>query len=585
MAKNIITVGATDSFYVVETLSSRGPAFDGRIKPDLVAFGQDGSSGAAALVAGTALLLQHAYKLQHQDTLPSSALVKAALINSADEVGSAGPDYISGFGSLNTTNSIRAIAEGKHFQGSVTNGGTSTVPIVIPPGVDQFKITMVYTDPPAQANSFKALVNDLDLEVIHLATGQSWKPWTLNKAAHPDSLLLPAIRNRDSLNNVEQISINQPAPGDYELRVFGRTINTASQSFALVYKMDSINSFEWTYPTRNDPVMAGIIGVARWNSTYVGNGIIEFSANGGLSWQLIGSEQLSKDYFKWQIPDSFHRGILRMTINGNPYLSDTFVISRPIQVKVGFNCADSVLLTWNKIENADQYSIQALSSNFLQPVALRTDTAFIFAKSDINSQHFTVAPLQQTSEGTKGFTIDYETQGVACYLQEFLAQLVSNKASISLILGSTYNLQQIEIQQDKGPVFASFQTIADPNQLSYLIENANLHPGVNKFRAKLTLNSGAVIYSNEEIVYFLPDHDFIFFPNPAPISKGFVVLRKNPDDATLILYDVYGKRVRQFLLQDIVNPISTASLQGGLYFAVVLDGNGKRIATQKIVLQ
>ena len=58
MAKNILTVGATDSFSIVAALSSKGPAHDGRVKPELVAFGEDGSSGAAALVSGTSLLLQ-----------------------------------------------------------------------------------------------------------------------------------------------------------------------------------------------------------------------------------------------------------------------------------------------------------------------------------------------------------------------------------------------------------------------------------------------------------------------------------------------------------------------------------------------
>ena len=38
MAKNIITVGHIDSLGNVLSLSSRGPAYDGRIKPELVAF-------------------------------------------------------------------------------------------------------------------------------------------------------------------------------------------------------------------------------------------------------------------------------------------------------------------------------------------------------------------------------------------------------------------------------------------------------------------------------------------------------------------------------------------------------------------
>ena len=62
MAKNIITVGHIDSLGNVLSPSSRGPAYDGRIKPELVAFAQDGSSGAAAIVSGISLVLQQAYQ-------------------------------------------------------------------------------------------------------------------------------------------------------------------------------------------------------------------------------------------------------------------------------------------------------------------------------------------------------------------------------------------------------------------------------------------------------------------------------------------------------------------------------------------
>ena len=77
MAKNILTVGAVDSFGNVAPLSSRGPAYDGRIKPELVAFQKNGTSEAAALVSGTALLLQQYYKNQNADSVLPSALVKS----------------------------------------------------------------------------------------------------------------------------------------------------------------------------------------------------------------------------------------------------------------------------------------------------------------------------------------------------------------------------------------------------------------------------------------------------------------------------------------------------------------------------
>ena len=93
MAKNILTAGATDSFYTIPSLSSRGPAYDGRVKPELVAQGEDGSSGAAAIVSGVAAALQQSYKINNGGNLPSSALIKAILINSANDVGPAKVDF------------------------------------------------------------------------------------------------------------------------------------------------------------------------------------------------------------------------------------------------------------------------------------------------------------------------------------------------------------------------------------------------------------------------------------------------------------------------------------------------------------
>ena len=220
MAKNILTVGATDSFGVVEPLSSKGPAHDGRVKPELVAFGEDGSSGAAALVSGTALILQNAY-LDLYDSLPSNALLKAFILNSADDVGINEVDYANGFGSLNARNAVHTIHAGRFYSGSVANGERKDFSVTVPVGIKKLKLTLVWNDQPALPNAEKALINDLDILLENTSTGNTWRPWVLNSFPHPDSLLKPAERKRDSLNNVEQITIDNPDAGVYHFKVNG----------------------------------------------------------------------------------------------------------------------------------------------------------------------------------------------------------------------------------------------------------------------------------------------------------------------------------------------------------------------------
>src|SRR4030095_6082271 len=174
----------------------------------------------------------------------------------------------------------------------------------------------------------------------------------------------------DSLNNVEQISVDNPSVGTYQMRIYGLTVTNGSQAYSIVYETDTVDRFEWNFPTRNDPVHAGNMEVARWSESFDVLGNLEFSGNNGTSWQLISSNvNLENKYTRWHVPDSFSNGILKMTVNGKVFTSDTFVISKNIQLKVGFVCEDSVLLHWNKIDRANRYQLYGLTANFLQPVS------------------------------------------------------------------------------------------------------------------------------------------------------------------------------------------------------------------------
>jgi hypothetical protein len=178
MSKNSISVGATDSFYMIETLSSRGPAFDGMLKPEVVAFGVDGSSGAAALVSGAALLLQQLLHGQN-GAHPPAALVKSLLITGAKRQNQSGPDYVYGYGHLDAQNALK-IANNKHYlTGNIRNGDQQTFSLPVPPGTASLKVTLCWTDTAAMPGAAKALINDLDLSVTD-PEGNIFLPWTLS---------------------------------------------------------------------------------------------------------------------------------------------------------------------------------------------------------------------------------------------------------------------------------------------------------------------------------------------------------------------------------------------------------------------
>ena len=295
-AKNVIATGASDNvpgtlaetydLYAdgIDTMadfSSRGPCADGRIKPDLVAPGtwiasaasraapdeasiawtaiddfyvyMGGTSMSGPHAAGAAAVFVQFYQATHTNAVPSPALVKAALINSADELDEANggpgpvPNNDEGWGRINLENIITTNFSGapRAFQyvdqtTLLTNGQVYTQHIFVRSAGQPLKVTLAYTDVPGFPGALPALVNDLDLEVA-APDGTLYRG---NQFGAGESV--PNAPTPDKLNNVEGVFLTDPAPGDYQVRVRGTKIvqdaltNTAAidQDFALVVSGD-----------------------------------------------------------------------------------------------------------------------------------------------------------------------------------------------------------------------------------------------------------------------------------------------------------------------------------------------------------
>jgi hypothetical protein len=586
MAKNIITVGATDSFGNVAFLSSRGPAYDGRIKPELIAFGEDGSSGAAAHTSGTVLLLQQYYKEKHSGTLPPASLIKAVLVNSADDRGTKGPDYQSGYGSLNAYKALQGIVNDQYYSGSVTQGVTQTFSLPVAANTRQLKLTLCWTDPSAVANAPKALINDLDLELVNTG-GQVWQPWVLSPAPIIDSLLLPAVRKKDTLNNVEQITIENPVAGTYTIRVKGFSIPAGSQLFFIAWQAIAADQFQWQFPVSVDYVRGGENNLVRWSSTFnSAAGLLEYSLNKGVSWQTVNdATTLAAGSTYFPAPDTCSTALLRMTINGQVFTSDTFTISTLIPVRVGFNCPDSAMLYWNKVPGITTYVVYRLGEKYLQPLITLADTSLIIHQPG-NNLWYTVAPVMGNRQGMKAYTINYQTQGVDCYLKNFLVDLENgNTGMLFAEIGTTYNVKSITFEKLTGHVYQPLQTIQPVTTLTFELADKNLADGVNTYRVKIELTNGKILYSDPQSIYYFLTTRYIIFPNPVKATGSLWVLTKEePENTQLLLYNTLGQSVLQYRLSQTAETIPLYGLKSGIYF-ILIQKNGKKDFAGRVMVQ
>ncbi len=294
--KNVLTTGASENvpgtlamtygLYAdgpdtMADFSSRGPCEDGRIKPDFVAPGtwiasmasgaaydlasvswtviddyyvyMGGTSMSGPYASGAAAVFVQYYKAQHAGAVPSPALVKAALINSAQELdvlnGGPGPipNQEEGWGRITLTNIVftNLNTAPRYFEYVdqtvlLTDGQVYSRPSLVRNSDQPLKITLAYTDVPGFPGAIPALVNDLDLEVV----GPDGTLYRGNQFAGNESV--PNAPSPDTLNNVEGVHLAQPLPGDYLVRVRARRVvqdarldtTAIDQDFALVISGD-----------------------------------------------------------------------------------------------------------------------------------------------------------------------------------------------------------------------------------------------------------------------------------------------------------------------------------------------------------
>ena len=585
MAKNIVTVGSVDSLYRISLLSSKGPAYDGRVKPELVAFGMDGSSGAAAIVSGTALLLQQLYKEQNNGQLPAAGLIRSMLLNSADDIGPKEIDFQSGYGSLNAYRALEGMVNKRYFAGSLSQGQTQRFTLDLPSNVRRLKITVCWNDPPANANDNQALVNDLDLRLVHALSANSWRPWVLNSVPHPDSLKQLPVRNRDSINNTEQITLDYPAPGMYEIELNGFRIPQGFQSYYISYQWDTVNQFKWLYPTASDPVFRNQNNILRWTSTFQpGTGRLYYSLDSGINWEVIDDNlELDKNYYQWTAPDSFSTVIFRMLIDQQAFNSDTAVLSSRLGTGIGFNCPDSFLIYWDKTDNnKSSYVLYQLGTKYLEPLKSITDTSIILNKSSNAALHYAVAPVINGRPGMKSYTFNYETQGTGCYIKGFLADLINNAATIRLDLGTSYGIERVIIEKWTRNGFLPIRDIPAGLALRYNFVDDSLLTGGNIYRARIDLNNGKTIYSLNETIYYLPEMDYLVYPNPA--TTDFTIVSKDLDNAELILYNSVGQKVLVKKLTSTVERIPASRIKSGVYF-ISIKQKDKKDYRSAIIIQ
>lgn len=409
VGKNVLTVGNLSYNDLLNSSSSRGPATDGRLKPEVCAVGTSvwstqpnntyaaltGTSMSCPAVSGVVSQLMHAHKALNNGAEAPAALVKAALMNTAEDLGNAGPDYRFGYGRIDALRAVRVLEGHTYLVDSLSQGNTRTHTITVPAGQRQLRVMLYWPDYEAAASSRKNLVNDLDL-TLTAPGGTNYQPWILNPTATVAALNSVAVRGRDTLNNAEQVTLDLPAAGTYTLSINGRAVPQGPQRYYLLYTWLD-DRVEVTYPLGGEGFVPGETEAVRWNAAPgTDQFTLEYTLDNGATWTTIVNNIAATDrYYNWAIPASITpTGQARLRVRRGTQQDESdanfTIVGLPTGLRASAVCRTSTTLEWNAVPGAVSYDVMRLGTKYMDSVTTVTGTSASLPVVGTGEQWYTV---------------------------------------------------------------------------------------------------------------------------------------------------------------------------------------------------
>lgn len=605
VAKNSLSVGNAQFDRTRNSGSSAGPTFDGRLKPEIMAIGSSvtsnnrsgsystgsGTSYSSPGAAATLGLLTQRYKEIHNGNLPDGALLKAIACNTAEDIGPAGPDFQHGFGLIDGVKALYAIENSTYHQGFLGAGIQYTQSLATTSTTERLKIMLYWSDQAGSTtNTTSTLVNDFDLKVVTPA-GDTLKPWVLDPL-NPASL---AVRGTDTLNNIEQVTVDAPTAGAYIILVDGKTLPYGSTDFVLSWVIQEPEVL-LTCPFGGESFNTNDTMYVAWDASpgQTGTWKVEYNLDGA-TWQTVASGvESSTRHVKWGTPAASADIEFRVTNESTLLFDETnepaLVLGKPENVVGASMCDGGVLLQWSPVSGASSYQVYKFDGSEMVAVGNVTDTVMAIGglEEGVDSL-FTVAavsPSGKTSQ--RAYAIDQKSEvgGTNCFSPlpvewvTIQAKALGSDVEIQWTVASEFENERFEVlRSTSGRNWSVVHRIdgrgTEPTAKAYSFVDTDVSTsGITYYRVKQVDFDGA--YELSDIVSHVSSSDdelggatISLLENPI---RNTINLNSNSlGDVEVGLYDLAGREVTRFHVRAGLNSISVpAGLNAGMY---VLQSN------------
>ena len=391
--KNVIATANLHANDSITGSSSRGPASDGRIKPDISAHGTNhvsnlpdneyepfgGTSAAAPGIAGVLAQLYQAYREIYLEEVPA-ALLKCILLNTASDLGNIGPDFTHGWGKVNASRALRVLEEGRFATGTITSAQAIAIAVQVPAGVKLGKVMVYWPDKEGSVIAANALVNDLDI-TIEDPTQNIHFPYVLDHTPLVSALQAPATQGEDHLNNMEQVPLFNPTSGTYVLNITPTTVPFGDVTYYVCYEFLT-DDVDLTYPLGGEGWEPGTTERIHWDAYGTDDDFdVDISFDNGGNWQNVATVPATERFVSYNVPANVSSQVkVRVSKGSFSDESDTTfsIMGVPQNLEISNVCHDEpnyiFRLTWDAVDGADAYDVFVLGDEYMDSTTTETTT-------------------------------------------------------------------------------------------------------------------------------------------------------------------------------------------------------------------